>query len=92
MAFKIPDWLNKEDWQDFVKMRQMKKRPMTDRAKKRAINVLERLKIEGEDPNLVLQYSTDRGYDGLFPVPDWYKRQRGIAVVKKNGNDNLGNF
>jgi hypothetical protein len=64
----LPDWLPKEAWTEFLAMRKRKKKPMTDYAIKLAINKLDRLRADGEDPEAVLNESIFHEWDGLFPV------------------------
>jgi len=64
----IPNWVPKEEWREFVKMRIKIKKPMTDFAIKLAISKLEKLKEEGHNPTKVLVQSIERSYQGLFPV------------------------
>jgi|TARA_R110000787_G_scaffold49454_4_gene118583 hypothetical protein len=66
-SIELPDWLEREAWHDFVKFRTMVKKPMTERAKQRAINKLEKLREQGEDPAKVLDQSVDAGWTDLYP-------------------------
>lgn len=88
--FVLPDWINKEDWDGFVKMRAKIKKPLTDRAKDMAIRVLRRLKDIGEDPNLALQFAEYKCNQGIFEVPMWFKKQMGI--VTDPGDGDFGNY
>lgn len=65
-------------WRGYVEMRRLKKKPLTDGAKKRALSTLQRLHKEGNDPTLVLNQSEDRGYTGLFAVAQNYLEERGV--------------
>ena len=64
----LPSWINEEDWNGFVEMRKKIKKPLTDRAKKMALESLRKLRDSGQDPNLVLQQSEFNNWKGLFPV------------------------
>lgn len=76
--FQLPEWVNKEDWDAFVAMRRKIKKPMTDRAKTMAINVLRRLKDIGEDPNECLKQSEYFCWQGIFPIGKQYRDQMGM--------------
>lgn len=66
----IPEWVPMEAWDGWLQMRKetLRKPLKTERAFKLAINTLERLREEGNDPGAVLDQSTLKGYQGLFPV------------------------
>ncbi len=66
---ELPDWLPREAWQEFLKMRRRIRKPMTEYAKKLAIARLDRLRELGENIQAVLDRSTFNDYQGLFPVP-----------------------
>ncbi len=65
---ELPSWINEEDWNGFVEMRKKIKAPLTERAKRMAIESLRKLRDSGQDPNLVLQQSEFNNWKGLFPV------------------------
>lgn len=65
---ELPSWINEEDWNGFVEMRKKIKAPLTERAKKMALESLRKLRESGQDPNLVLQQSEFNDWKGLFPV------------------------
>ncbi len=64
----LPQWIPAQAWQGYLQMRKMKKKPMTDRALKMAINVLAELFEAGENLEMVLYQSEFNGWTGLFPV------------------------
>jgi len=65
----LPNWIPAEAWAGYVEMRISIKKPLkTDRAINLAINTLERLRAEGNDPGAVLDQSTMNGWQGLFAV------------------------
>lgn len=67
----LPDWIPAEAWAGYVEMRKAIKKPLkTDRAINLAINTLERLRADGNDPGAVLDQSTLHGWQGLFDA-DW---------------------
>jgi len=65
---KLPGWIPVEPWQGWLEMRKAKRAPLTERAKKLAIEKLERLRKTGQDPGAILDQSTLRGWTGLFPL------------------------
>lgn len=64
----LPAWLPVESWQGYLAMRIKIKKPMTDRAKKMAIEKLEKLREQGHDPKAVLDQSEFHSWQGLFEV------------------------
>ena len=64
----LPDWLVKEAWEDFVRMRKAIKKPLTERAMIRSLKKLDALRKEGQDPNAVLDQSVDCCWMDLYPV------------------------
>lgn len=69
-SIELPDWLEREAWEDFVRFRKMVKKPMTERAMKRAINKLSKMREDGEDPVKVLDQSVDAGWTDLYAVKE----------------------
>ena len=69
----LPNWLPKEEFNEYQKMRQKIKKPMTDRAIELAIENLEKLKNEGYDPKAVLEQSILNSWQGLFPLKSEFK-------------------
>ena len=82
---EIPEFINKEDWQGFLTMRKLIKKPLTDNAAKRALKTLERLYEQGEDISLVLNQSEDKCWQGLFAVKESYYAERGIDRTHQKG-------
>lgn len=64
----LPQWLEKETWDDFLAMRKSIKAPMTMAAKKLTIRKLADMVADGQDANLVLEQSIERSWRGVFPV------------------------
>lgn len=87
---ELPDWINKADWDAFVKMRTKIKKPLSERAANQAIKALGVIRGQGQDPNLALQFADYQCNRGIFPVPVWYKKMMGIQ--QDNNNQDLGNF
>lgn len=67
-VFEIPDWIDKQTWQDYLEMRNKTKKPMTNKAKQLAVKKLDELCKNGNDPNEVLNQSILNSWQGLFPL------------------------
>jgi uncharacterized protein YdaU (DUF1376 family) len=66
--FDPPDWIPREAWEGWLTMRTKKRTPNTEHALTLAVRDLEKLKALGDDPEEVLNRSTQRGWTGLFPI------------------------
>jgi len=75
---EIPDWLPPAAWQDFLDHRKSLKAPMSELARTKAINKLDQLRREGNNPCEVLEQSIVNGWKGVFEVKG--KRQNGKPV------------
>ena len=64
----IPEWVPRQQWDEFVAMRVRIGHPMTEAAKGIAVTRLEKLVAEGNDAVAVLQESTFNGWRGLFEI------------------------
>jgi len=64
----IPNWIEKDNWKEFIEMRKKMKSQPTDRAKELLIKDLEKLKNQGFNPNEVIEQSIKNGWKGLFPL------------------------
>lgn len=64
----MPDWIDKQDWEDFKQHRQQMKKPLTFQCEKRAIAKLAKLKTLGHDPKDVINESIINGWSGLFEI------------------------
>lgn len=72
----LPAWLPEQLWADWkahraelVKMKRGAK-PFTPTAEKRALVKLGRLRAQGCDPVAVIERSIEKGWEGLFALPD----------------------
>lgn len=74
IEFTLPSDIPQQDWFDYVEMRAKIKKPMTDTAKKMAVDKLYALRDKGYDIAAVLQQSTFNDWQGLFEV-------RGVTPV-----------
>lgn len=81
----LPDFLDKELWDDFLEMRKKKKIPFTERAIKLLIKKLTEFNDNGFDPNKSLESSIISGWTGVFPY-----RGDNYGTHKEN-NSNNGN-
>jgi len=61
-----PLWLPIDSWKGWVEMRKQRKRPLTDRAKTRALTKLEALHLAGHDINELLDRSTINGWLDIY--------------------------
>jgi hypothetical protein len=64
----LPEWLPEDAWREYLMMRKLIRKPMTERAKELAIRKLQGLKEEGSDPREVLEQSIFNSWQGLFEV------------------------
>lgn len=83
----LPDWVPVQAFENFVEMRRKIKKPLTEHAKELAIKDLARLRDEGESPEAVLNQSTFRCYQGLFPVKQEQKDARGTSKAERRNAD-----
>jgi len=67
---ELPDWLDREAWAAFIKMRKKKgsRAPLTEEAEKRIILKLDTLRLLGHPPGEVLWQSVECGWSGVFPL------------------------
>ena len=73
----LPDWLQSDDWNDYIEYRKGIAAPMSAVAQTRAIAELNRLRVEGHDPSRVIGQSIVNGWKGLFPVKSSKDSQAG---------------
>jgi uncharacterized protein YdaU (DUF1376 family) len=66
--FSLPEWIPQQAWEGWVMMRAKKRTPNTDHALHLAVKELEKLRALGDDPEEILNRSTQRGWTGLFPI------------------------
>jgi len=65
---ELPEWLPKNLWEQYVDFRFELRKPLTLKARDMAIQKLEKLRREGNDPADVIEASMVSGWTGLFPV------------------------
>jgi hypothetical protein len=86
----IPVWLPMEAWNGFLEMRKKQKKPMTDRAIKRAINKLDELRRAGNKPEDVLDQSTMHCWADLYAIKDKENGKANRAGADRTANHNKG--
>ena len=64
----IPDFIDKELWDDFLEMRRKMRKTPTDKAVSLLIGDLEKYKSAGDDPNEILRQSIKNNWAGVFPL------------------------
>ena len=69
-VIQVPEWIDKETWDDYIEMRQRMRKPPSNGAIKLIIAKLERLKGASNDPNEVLKQSIMAGWTGVFPLKE----------------------
>ena len=62
----IPDWIPKEPWKEFMKVREKLKAKNTDYAKKVLINSLAKMKEQGHCPTDIINTSILNNWKGVF--------------------------
>jgi uncharacterized protein YdaU (DUF1376 family) len=82
-----PLWLPIDAWQGWVEMRKQRKRPLTDRAKARALTKLEALHSAGHDINELLDRSTINGWLDIYE-PKESKNGTTNRTTNQRGNQN----
>lgn len=66
LSYPIPNFIEQENWNDFVAMRKEIKKPLTETSSKRTINALIKFDANGFDANESLDYSIANNYPGVF--------------------------
>lgn len=64
----LPDWVPVEQWQSFVEMRKLIRKPMTPRAAELIVKKLSKLAESGHDPGQVLEQSVRKSWQDVFPL------------------------
>lgn len=64
----LPDWIDKELWEEFIQFRKSLKSPMSLLAQKKAIQALSKLREEGQQVDDIINQSIINGWKGLFAV------------------------
>jgi len=69
-GIQIPDWIPSEEWNQYVEMRIHEKKALNGNTTAIAIRKLTKLRMEGNDPRLVLEQSVFNSWIGLFPLKE----------------------
>jgi hypothetical protein len=64
----LPDWINQNDWNDFLEMRKSIKKSPTERAKALIINKLEKFYSAGADVSAILNQSTMNCWQDIYEI------------------------
>ena len=82
----LPEWLDPQDWKDYLELRKSKKAPNTERALNDSIADLKKLKDLGHSPKDVISQSIKRGWTGLFAIkPEFNLQQQPKYPENKKG-------
>lgn len=75
----LPDWMPIEAWDGWLAMRKAIKKPLTDRARTRAINKLDLMRQNGQDIAEVLDRSTSNVWTDLYEIKkeNWHGTRTG---------------
>jgi hypothetical protein len=77
------NWLPLDAWNGWIEMRHKMKKPLTDRAKERALKKLEKMYNEDQDITEVLDRSTMNGWTDLYEIKE---KTNGKANRTANSN------
>ena len=66
----LPDWLPKQDWNDYLDMRRLKNKYPTDRAKQMVIIKLDELRSQSHCPSKALQQSIINNWTSVFATKE----------------------
>jgi hypothetical protein len=65
-AFSVPDWIDADAWSDWEEQRKQIKKPLTDQARKLAINVLREGVEAGLSVRQIIDHNINGGWQGMF--------------------------
>lgn len=66
LRWSRPDWIPADLWQQFEEVRRRKKKPLTDAARKLAVNRLDKLRAEGHDVATMLNDTILHAWDTFY--------------------------
>lgn len=72
----LPEWLSIEAWDGWLEMRTKIKKPVTKRAALMAIRKLNKLRLDGHDPSMVLDQSTFMCWQDLYAPKENFDGER----------------
>jgi hypothetical protein len=78
--FILPDFIEKETWDEYLEMRKQVKKPATAKAQELIIKKLQDFRVAGTDPNEILKQSIMNSWQGIFPL----RRDNGNGANKNN--------
>ena len=85
----IPDFVNKDLWEDFLEMRRKIRKPPTDKAKSLLLKDLEKYRAAGDDISEILRQSIKNNWAGVFPPKGGqggaHKRYSGTKLPPRDG-------
>lgn len=90
-TIELPDWLDRQDWVDWVQDRKDRRKPVTEKAAPLQIRKLSRYRDEGHDPKSVIENSIEGGYQGLFP-PAQKRAPSTLSGATRHGNFQQQNY
>ena len=85
--FALPEWIDRETWNEYEKMRRSIRKPMTDRARKIAVTRLEQFRRIGCEANEVLEQSIFMSWQGLFEVHEVMNAKRPHILAGSGPSD-----
>ncbi|HCD4405460.1 TPA: replication protein [Klebsiella pneumoniae] len=85
LAVQLPDWLSAEIWSSWVAYRRDLKKPIkSQQTVTQAINLLERCKCSGYQPEEIINQSIANGWQGLFEPKGAKQPSRAPSRVSEN--------
>ena len=78
----LPDWLDKETWEDFKQYRKEIKKEMTELSQKKMIKILDKMRSKGQNVEDVLNQSIANRWQGVFEIKQFKEIQNGNQQSK----------
>ena len=86
----LPSWVDKKTWEEFRKMRQRIRKPMTAHAEELLLKDLAKLKAAGQDATAVVEQSIKHSWQGLFQVrQDDRNLQSKVEEIRRSTRETL---
>lgn len=85
LVFDPPSWINREAWDGFAEMRRKIRKPMTMRAAELIVMALDRMRLDGHNPNTALDASTRNGWQDVYPPKPTNGQTRQQGPTSKTG-------
>lgn len=81
----IPEWIDEQCWNEYIAMRDRIRAPLTEWAKHLTVLDLDALRKTGQDPNKVLNQSSQKSWRGVFAVKEevGHEKSRGPQTFTK---------